>query len=487
MRALRSAALRLVSGSTATGPGRSVKKLLLIALPIVVVLAGTAYAVVWYGEQTETKVVTGSSTVEFSFDEPPGEEPRPQKEVERVPWPRYGYDVARTKFAPEFDHRPPFRTIWNRQTKQYIEFPPAVADGRVFVANQRGVFLALDAKTGKTIWRKNYRRCVASGPAVDRGTVYLSVMNPLPCARSNRTAQPGFVVALNAKTGREVWRFSRGVFESSPLIIGSYLWVGSWDHRVYALHARNGRVRWSYETGEEINSSAAFDGGTIFIGGDDGHLFALNAWTGDLVWRASSFSRFGRREHFYATPAVAYGRVYIGNSDGTLYAYGAKSGRLLWASPAGTYVYTSPAVWQKRVYVGSYDGNFSAFDAATGALVWRWEAPGAIHGAPTVMAGLVYFASLSSTVAPRAKRYVKRGKRGVYALDARTGKLVWQWRGMGQYAPIVADEERVYLVGSTRVLGLEPKRRPKAKAASGKTTEMGRAQKDRAKKRKKRG
>jgi hypothetical protein len=130
---------------------------------------------------------------------------------------------------------------------------------------------------------------------------------------------------------------------------------------------------------------------------------------------------------------------------------------LLWAQKAGSYVYTAPAVWKSRVYVGTYDGRFRAFDAATGDPVWTWDAPGAIHGAPTVMAGLVYFATTSSGLATsKAKRKVKAGTRGIFALDARTGKLVWQQRGIGQYSPIVADSERVYMTGSTRVYGLQP-------------------------------
>ena len=85
----------------------------------------------------------------------------------------------------------------------------------------------------------------------------------------------------------------------------------------------------------------------MFAGTDDGHVLALDALTGKLLWQTASFSRFGRRELFYATPAVTYGRVYIGNADGTLYAFGAKSGRLLWARRAGTYVYSAAAVWNR--------------------------------------------------------------------------------------------------------------------------------------------
>jgi outer membrane protein assembly factor BamB len=104
------------------------------------------------------------------------------------------------------------------------------------------------------------------------------------------------------------------------------VYVGSWNHKIYALDLETGKVRWSYDTGEEIDSSAAYADGIVYIGGNNGHIYALDASTGKPRWRASSFSRFGRREYFYATPTVAYGRVYIGNTDRTLYAFGAKTG-----------------------------------------------------------------------------------------------------------------------------------------------------------------
>jgi outer membrane protein assembly factor BamB len=436
-----------------------VKKRIAFVVALLALAAGGAFAAKWYRDQTEQKVVRGSSTIEFVTTDEPATETRPKEVVKRVPWPMYGFDPARTHVAADFDHRPPFRRLWNVQTSKYIEFPPAVANGRVYFGNLSGVFYALDGKTGKTVWKKDFGRCIAAGPAIWRDLVIESIMNPLRCSRDNLEEQPGFVIAMEQKTGRVRWRRDMGVTESSPLVVGNFVYVGSWNHKVYALDVRTGKVRWTYDTGEVISSSAAYSDGMIYIGGVDGHLFALDARTGKLRWRASSFSRFGRREHFYVTPSVAYGRVYLGNSDGTVYAFGAKTGNLLWAQRAGTYVYTAAAVWNKRVFVGTYDGFFLALDAATGDVLWRWEAPSAIHGAPTVMAGLVYFSSVSSRVALKAQRYVKRGKRGTYALDALTGKLVWKWLGMGQYSPIVADETRVYLTGSTREVGLLPRKR----------------------------
>jgi hypothetical protein len=130
---------------------------------------------------------------------------------------------------------------------------------------------------------------------------------------------------MAARTGKIVWRYRAGVFESSPLVVGKTLYVGSWDHKLHAVNIYTGKARWTFTADGEINSSPAFVNGKVYFGTDGGSVYALDARTGRLRWRARALSRFGRREFFYATPTIAYGRVYIGNTDGTLYAFGASA------------------------------------------------------------------------------------------------------------------------------------------------------------------
>ncbi len=442
-------------------------KWILVGVTALVLLALGAAAGLYYHDQTKTRTVRGSSSVEFVTTQAPGRKKRSHRVVLKTPWPQYGYDEARTHVAADFHHRPPFRRVWTVETGWLVEFPPAIGDGLVFVGNLKGRFLAIHADTGKVAWRKEFGRCIASGPAVKGRTVVVALTNPYPClGHDSRTSQRGFVVAMDAITGRQLWRHPMGVTESSPLVVRDLVYVGSWDHHVYALDLDNGKTRWTYDTGEEIDSSAAYADGMVYIGGNDGHVFAFNAWNGNLMWRASSFSRFGRREYFYATPAVAYGRVYIGNTDGTLYAFGAKTGDLLWAQHAGTYVYTAATVWRRRVYIGTYDGYFKAYNAATGDEIWSWSAPAKVHAASTIMAGLVYFSTASTFPGAHPSRYIKRGPRGIYALNALTGKPVWQHLGIGMYAPVVADDERTYLIGSTRVYAVESRNEHKRQRAT---------------------
>jgi outer membrane protein assembly factor BamB len=399
--------------------------------------------------------VRGSSTEEFSTVRTKEAVP----ESARVAWPTYGYDPARTHVGPpSIRLRPPFRRLWMVRTGFYIEFPPAMAYGKVFVSQLHGRFYAVDGPTGQFAWRKWFRGyCSAASPAVWNGVVYETYMPP-PCDRGDRHRR-GFVAAMRAKTGRVLWRWYGGASESSPLILGGILYIGSWNHRVYALDVRGVRpkVRWSVLTDAEIDSSAAFANGTIYIGTNGGRLYAITAATGRIRWRSSSFSGFLRsREYFYATPTVAYGRVFVGNTDGTVYAYGATTGRLIWARPAGTYVYTAAAVWNRTVYVGSYDGNVYALDAATGDVRWKTDLGGSIHGAPTILDGLVYF-STCGTCGQHGSRFAKRGPRRTFALDARTGRIVWRFPD-GHYSPVVADAKHLYLVGDTRFYGLASKR-----------------------------
>jgi outer membrane protein assembly factor BamB len=431
------------------------KRLLVVGALLVLLLAVGAFAATMLTrEEPAPPVIRGSSTVEFdTSSEPITTAPPTTTEIDpeapRVdePWPTYGYDLARTHAAPQsYRHRPPYRQIWRFLTGNVIEFPPTVAYGNVYISGILGNVWALDASTGKRVWHRRYKNhCLAASPTVSGGVVYQPL---LPKSCKDRSGD-GMVVALNAYSGKEIWRFEGPPSESSALVVGETVYFGAWDHRLYALSARTGKARWTFEADEELNGAPAYADDTVYVGSDGGRLFAVAARSGRLRWQAEAL----RREYFYATPALAYGRVFIGNTDGTVYAFGAETGNLLWAQRAGTYVYTSPAVWNKTVYVGSYDGNVYAFDAATGDVRWRYDSPGAIHGAPTVMAGLVYFSNCG-TCGANGTRYAEPGPEQTFALDARSGKLVWKFPA-GKYSPIVADEERVYLVGAGSVYALE--------------------------------
>jgi outer membrane protein assembly factor BamB len=431
------------------------KRRILIGTLLVLLVLGIAGGVYYYLE-TRPTTIRGSAKQEFNARD------KPIKVENKTPWPTYGFNNERLHVA-EFSHRPPYRKRWRVSAGNIIEFPPVIGYRRVYMAQQRGRFFAIDARTGRIDWQKDTGHCSPSSPAVDphRRVVYQAYMHPLPCAEGASGAD-GYVVAMNADTGKQLWRFQPGgPVESSLLLENGVLYFGSWDHNIYAVNARTGRKLWSYQADDQVNTSAAFDHGTVFIADDAGSVYALKAATGRLRWKSSSTDQFGSREFFYATPTVAYNRVYVGNTDGTVYAYGEKTGKVRWARPAGSYVYSAAAAYKRTIYVGSYDGDLYALDAATGDVKWKYSASSAIHAAPVVMDGLVYFAACGSC-GQAASRSVKHGANGTYAVDADTGKLVWH-SSQGKYAsPIIADSRRTYLVGRSQLYALtQRKKKPK--------------------------
>ena len=413
---------------------------MLIGVAAVVLAAAGAAAgyVLFVREQSADE--RGSPTVEFvttgeAEPEPPAKPPLPG-----VAWPTFHFDAERHG-AVDFPHRPPYRRAWMFRAGDLVEFPPVVAYNRLYFTNNSGVLFAINARTGKRAWRFRSGRCVASSPAVADHTVFQTFLNRPPCNREPDERLTGQVVAFATGFGKVRWRRTIGPSESSPLVADGRVYVADWNGKVYALDQRTGATVWTYETGGEVKGAVALSGRKLYVGSYDHHVYALNARTGKLLWRAEAQQRLGPRGRFYSTPAAAYGRVYVGGTDGKVYSFGATSGELRWSQSTGGYVYSSPAIWSKRVLVGSYSGRFFAFDAATGDELWRFEANGSISGSPTVVNGVVYFATLEERT---------------YALDARSGRPLWSFPD-GKYTPVVADAERLYVVGHARVYGLEPR------------------------------
>ena len=163
------------------------RALLITAVGAAAVLAvGAIAGGWWYHQKTATREVRGSSTVEFQPHDRPAGSRRPPRLVQTVPWPTFGYDLQRTHLSP-FNHRPPFRRLWVLKTGWYVEFPPAVGYGKVFVSQLRGRFFAVDAKTGVWRWKREFPYCSAASPTLTRGLV-IETFVPAPSRRARGTA-----------------------------------------------------------------------------------------------------------------------------------------------------------------------------------------------------------------------------------------------------------------------------------------------------------
>ena len=187
-----------------------------IAVLAVILLAGLAAGLWYYHKETEpNRVVRGSTTIEFVTTQAPEREPkRPKRVVRQAPWITYGYDDQRTHAPTDFYLRPPFRRLWTLRTGYYIEFPPAVAYGRVFVAQLKGRFFAVWKTNGTISWTKHFRNvCTAASPTIASGFIYQPYL-PAPCNYGSRDRK-AYLVAMRVD-GKILWRFRVSSESSTP-------------------------------------------------------------------------------------------------------------------------------------------------------------------------------------------------------------------------------------------------------------------------------
>jgi outer membrane protein assembly factor BamB len=235
------------------------------------------------------------------------------------------------------------------------------------------------------------------------------------------------------------WKFPTGArVVSSPVWSEGTIYFGGDDGNIYAVEAKSGRQLWKRATAGPAPCTPAVSGGIVYALSYDGHLYALDAHTGSVQWK---FATGGERRFeakgihglqpknqtiadpfdvFLSSPVVAQGAVYFGSGDGNLYAVDAVNGDLRWKFATGDVVHSSPAYDDGVLYFGSWDSYFYAVDAANGKEKWRFHG-----GEDPQVHNQVGFQSSPAV----ADGVVYTGCRDaqLYALDAATGKEKWRF------------------------------------------------------------
>lgn len=147
----------------------------------------------------------------------------------------------------------------------------------------------------------------------------------------------------------------------------------------------NLRLLWTYEAGDSIESSAIIVGRTVFVGSQKGDLVSLNLDNGAVYWKFPTGAPVGE-----SSPAYSAGVVYIGNSDGWLNAVNASDGKKLWAFKTGSEIKSSPVVVGDRVLIGSYDQHLYCLSTRNGAVLWKVRTDGPVHATPSISGGLAF-------------------------------------------------------------------------------------------------
>lgn len=132
--------------------------------------------------------------------------------------------------------------------------------------------------------------------------------------------------------------------EAAPIVVDGVMYLSGWDGYVWALDARSGELLWRYQHAipldvplccGNVNRGVAVARGKVFYSSPNGHLVALDARTGQVVWRATWLDpRAG--ESSTLAPLVVKDLVIVGSSGaeygvrGHIDAFDVQTGRRVW-------------------------------------------------------------------------------------------------------------------------------------------------------------
>jgi eukaryotic-like serine/threonine-protein kinase len=336
--------------------------------------------------------------------------------------------------------------FWRYRTGGAIRSSPAVTRDRVYVGSGDGSLYAFERASGRLVWRFAAGDPVTASPAVAGGLVVAATHHGrifgvdaatgrLRWSRSTGPALPFHTYPAGA------W----DIWASSPVVSGGTIVIGGQDGLIYGLNLTSGSTRWTVRTGGLVRATPAVSDGVVVIGSWDGRVYAVDLATGAERWVHHTIGdtldsrKFGYdRRSLQSSPAVVEGRVFVGSRDGGLYALDARSGDRLWrATHRGSWVVGSPAAKDGTVYVGSSDGQFiQAVDIATGNEKWRYPTGANVLASPVLAAGMLIVGTEAND-SPWGD---------LLALDAASGKPRWRLRmEEAIYSSPVAADSMLYV------------------------------------------
>jgi outer membrane protein assembly factor BamB len=211
---------------------------------------------------------------------------------------------------------------WRVKTNGKVRATPSVHDGIAVVASFDGRVYAIDVATGKTRWvhhtsgdsidlqKAGYdRRSIQSTAAIAEGHVFLG------------SRDDGFY-AIDFATGQRKWRQSHGGswVVASPAVRDGKAYVGSSDGRfIHAVDVASGREVWRTTITMNAIASPVLTRDLLVVAtastnSGRGELLALDAGTGTIRWRLMF------PEAVWSTPVIVGNELFIGSDDGNVYA-----------------------------------------------------------------------------------------------------------------------------------------------------------------------
>jgi len=353
------------------------------------------------------------------------------------------------------------KEVWNSDagtgssSSARLTASPVVADGKIFTLDAAARVSAFDEKTGASLWRTDLtpedvdsEKGFGGGVAYDGGKVYVSTGF-------------GFVAALDATSGKQVWRHNATVpFRAAPVVNGGRVFVSTQENQLFAFAADDGRVLWDHRGIAESagilgSNSVAVAGDVVVVPYTSGELFALRVQNGKAIW-SDTLSRTGKLTPLASLadisgrPVIDRGLVFANSHAGRLVAIDIRTGERAWTIDVGGT--QRPWVAGDYVYVITDDARILCVARADGRIRWSRQLD-AYHN-PEARTGAIAWAG---PVLVSDRLIVVASEGYAVSVSPYTGEILGKVDTPNKafIAPIVADNMVYLLTDDARLTALK--------------------------------
>ncbi len=222
---------------------------------------------------------------------------------------------------------------------------PIYSDGRIFTMSITGILRAWDAKSGDKLWEKDYSKQFGKGHPY-WGTATSPIVDGDRVIAHFGNCKKGALIALNVKTGKEVWTQGEdGTCYSSPLLVDieGVRQIVECNHRaLVGVESKTGKLLWEFpfpHIGTDQNMpTPTFNKGQILVGGENRGIMGVLPQLIDGKWKATKQWHQKKLALDMASTIMNDGLLYgFSHYDrGRLFCLDPKDGKVLWESPGRT-------------------------------------------------------------------------------------------------------------------------------------------------------
>jgi len=265
-----------------------------------------------------------------------------------------------------------WKKSWTRPIGDSLTGAPAAWSNGWVVTTRKGTFAALDNK-GRMLWKYAYSNFCFAGSPVVAGSHVVAV------------SDDGDVLALEAATGKLLWRVKvDGVYHHGPIAVRTgdswqVVLVSAADGVLSRLDLKDGRIICQSEGTNRTDGEPGCDGAYLAYGNCDAavHIFSLTncAQLAEVPVDADAAGGNGGSMPggvMAGGVLVSHGRVYGGTGGGELICVDVAASNVAWrTNVASGSAFNTPLAAGSLILMGTRDGDVDAFDAQRGDRKWQ--------------------------------------------------------------------------------------------------------------------